>query len=167
MIVVDDFIKDSWILHAFSDVEMWQTLCDKGFGNYWNGQDILEYEGLKDVILEVYSTYWNKIQYTKFEYWVNITDARRVLEWHVDKDEEIAEKEERLVSPKIGAVWYGCPQRVSGGYLEIANQYENGEYDIERIEPVYNRLVIFDVSKTHRVAPIFEGTRYGLQINLW
>ena len=39
--------------------------------------------------------------------------------------------------------------------------------DIERIQPVYNRIVVFDVSKTHRVAPILSGTRYGLQVNLW
>jgi len=122
------------------------------------------HEAIGDYIWKLKNKFWSDRHWDHFEYWVNITDPRGGLDWHQDKDEDLAEQG-RLVCPKAGAVWYGFPHVVSGGYLEIIN--EEPESDVERIQPVYNRVVVFDVSKTHRVAPILFGTRYGFQVNLW
>ena len=165
MIVIDDFVKDQEILHYFSDIEIWTNLNKKSYNFYSSVHDKID-QSLADFIWKVKNQFWKYKKWEHFEYWVNITDPRHVLEWHVDKNEEIALKEDRLVCPQVGAVWYGFPHVVSGGYLEIINE-EDIQADIERIQPVYNRIVVFDVSKTHRVAPILSGTRYGLQVNLW
>ena len=51
-----------------------------------------------------------------------------------------------------------------GGYLEIERY--NGE--VERIEPKFNRLVIFDAGGSrHRVTQVSNGVRYAIAINLW
>ena len=164
MIVIDNFIKNPEILHYFSDIETWNKL-DNGSGNTWSGYRYDLDLPLADYILKVKDTFWKEKEWSSIEYWVNITNARQTLDWHEDKNEELAESEGTIIHPQAGAVWYGFPHVVLGGYLEIIN--DDLQPDLERIQPVYNRLVVFDVSKTHRVAPILSGTRYGLQVNLW
>ena len=43
--------------------------------------------------------------------------------------------------------------------------YEN--YPIERIKPVYNRMVIFDGSNLHRVSPVINGDRWTFAVDAW
>ena len=165
MIVIDDFVKDQKLLHYFSDIEVWNNLDAGEYSTYSCVHDKIS-KPLSTFIWKLKDRFWKYKNWKHFEYWVNITDARQTLDWHEDKNEELAETTGKIVHPQAGAVWYGFPHVVSGGYLEIINE-EDIQMDIERIQPVYNRIVVFDVSKTHRVAPILSGTRYGLQVNLW
>ena len=164
MIIIDDFIKDEYILDSFSDVELWNSL-DDGKYKTWDGMGYTPHDAIGDYIWHLKNKFWGDRTWDKFEYWVNITNETQTLDWHVDKDEALAE-EGKVVCPQIGAVWYGFPHKVWGGYLEIENTQEAG-IDIERIKPVYNRVVVFDVSQEHRVAPILAGNRYGMQVSLW
>jgi len=146
-----------------------------------------------------------------YEYWCNILQPTNHLNWHVDKDEDAYQKackdptvgnpDAAAPNPYVGAVYYGYPHRLRGGYLEILSgqdaqimdqpqeYYEqqmiqmaaavaansNGDDKdeilftphIERIEPIYNRLIWLNVSHWHRVAPITAGARFTFAVNLW
>ena len=39
--------------------------------------------------------------------------------------------------------------------------------EVERIEPLYNRMVWYNASHWHRVAPVTRGARFSLLVNLW
>ena len=86
-----------------------------------------------------------------------------------DKDEELWKQTGgkdggELVLPEIGTVYYPKDTKHEGGYLEI--ERANGE--VERIEPKFNRLVIFDAGGSrHRVTQVSNGVRYAIAINLW
>ena len=69
-----------------------------------------------------------------------------------------------LILPLIGTVYYPMSTEFEGGYLEI--ERANGE--VERIEPKFNRLVVFDAGGAkHRVTQVSNGVRYAIAINLW
>ena len=70
-----------------------------------------------------------------------------------------------IITPEIGTVFYPMSYRAfEGGYLEI--ERSNGE--VERIEPKFNRLVIFNAGEDkHRVTRVTNGVRYAIAINLW
>ena len=113
-----------------------------------------------------------------YEYWCNIVRPDSPLDWHVDKDEAEFSSHERLVTPYMGAVWYGFPHEFTGGgHLEIFPFHPTTIPDptivrdigdrVERISPHYNRLVFLNVSEWHRVAPITSGARYTLAVNVW
>jgi len=130
---------------------VWEDLADKVY------EQVFCREGLNDP----YSTE------VSLEYWCNILSPGNELEWHQDKDEKQYEKDPlNVICPKAGAVIYAYPHTVCGGYLEIEH-LSTHSIEIERIQPVYNRLVLFDVSKEHRVSKIWSGDRYGFQVNLW
>lgn len=38
---------------------------------------------------------------------------------------------------------------------------------VERTEAKYNRMVIMNVSKWHRVTPISSGARFAFAVNIW
>ncbi len=162
MIIIDDFIKDEKILKHFSYKETWDALDIEEEFTTWNGLDFIEDSILGDFIWEVKNKFWGDKTWSIFEYWINRTDSRFIVDWHVDKNEALAEEGD-IVSPQIGAVWYGYPHEIVGGYLEIST--DPGQ--LQRIKPVYNRIVVFDVTEYHRVSPVLNGTRYGLQLNLW
>ena len=170
MIVIDDFIKDKEILDSFLDMEWWKNL-DEGEGydkikklNPDFSSNNLTF--LEKLVKNLYINFWSNYTPNYFEYWANITNEHQILDWHQDKDEKLWELENKLSLPKVGAVWYGYPHKVWGGYLEIQNEDEAAP-DFERIQPLYNRVVVFDITKQHRVAPVLAGHRFGLQINLW
>ena len=116
------------------------------------------------------------------EYWCNILTPETPLQWHVDKDEELymESNNEVLRTPTMGAVYYGYPHIVQGGYLELLSfgAVENDDHsmhsvpedagrEIERIRPEYNRLVFLNVSMWHAVSPLWSGSRFTLAVNLW
>ncbi len=114
-------------------------------------------------------------EYDGTEYWTNIISTEekdlRLLPWHIDKDEYInsihinAGNDEGFVTPYIGSVYYAHKSLPIDGYLEISRGKELG--DIERIQPVPNRLVIFDSSVLHRVLPVESGIRRCFATNIW
>ena len=55
-------------------------------------------------------------------------------------------------------VYYGYPHKIKGGNLLLSTG--------QKIEPKYNRLVIFD-NTLHSVDTIKSGTRFALSLNFW
>ena len=109
-----------------------------------------------------------------FEYWTGIygpDQANKDLGPHYDKDElhwarTGGQEDGEVIRPVIGTVYYPKPMDIDGGYLEIFSKGEDNEP--ERIQPVYNRLVIFDAGNhKHRVTEVTRGIRYAIAINLW
>ena len=83
-----------------------------------------------------------------------------------DKDELHWKRtdQQEVITPVIGTVFYPRSTEHDGGYLEI--ERANGE--VERIEPKFNRLVIFNAGEDkHRVTRVTNGVRYAIAINLW
>lgn len=107
--------------------------------------------------------------YAGVEYWSNIMSMdgpRQDLPWHFDKDEHLFSKGDgKLVRPYIGSVYYAHTEIPEEGYLEIRRG--NNENDVERIQPVPNRLIIFDSGTVHRVTPITSGIRRCFATNVW
>ncbi len=163
MIVIDNFIKDENILNSFCNVDLWNTLSELRYENWYGEEDLNHEAALHNYISYLRETFWKDTEFNRLEYWANITNKIKGLDWHFDKDETLSKTTGEIKTPVTGAIWYGYPHKVAGGYLEIATD----EAQLERLKPVYNRLVLFDVAKVHRVSPILYGTRYGLQVNLW
>lgn len=169
--IVDNFMEDEELLQKLNNKALWKDLDNLDYNTYYpkDPPSTVWHEVIQCVI---HSPKLRLPNCKHFEYWCNLLDDRNSLDWHIDKNEEKAKKG-KYVSPKLGVVFYGYPHKIQGGYLEIDNTYEMPvgpiptRVDCERIEPLYNRVVVFDVSQEHRVAPVLKGTRYGLQINLW
>jgi Rps23 Pro-64 3,4-dihydroxylase Tpa1-like proline 4-hydroxylase len=171
MIVIDNYIKDKDLLDRLSDVDQWRLLDRDNYQNagnsyYYNvGEPSNIWEEVINLVFEDEVLGLKDYDFERFEYWGNVLDERRQLDWHQDKTEELFPRVKKLC--KVGVVLYCYPHKVWGGSLEIKNDYGLHE-ELDRVECVYNRLVLFDSgNKFHRVAPIFAGTRYGFQINLW
>ena len=178
MIIQDNFLHPHHeLIDDLSNLKNWQDLNNHatayaghldGDYSWWDG--ITEPNNVWEKLIKLI---WiktfniNVSEIAGFEYWCNQTYAGEELDWHQDKDEPLYEQKKTTVCPKISTVYYGFPHKVNGGYLEIAKEQEDNDIEVERIEPVYNRLVIFDPSFWHRVAPIRSGYRYGFQVNIW
>ena len=111
-----------------------------------------------------------------YEYWTNIVSIHTPLDWHFDMDRYEWEQNGNASFPTFGAVYYGYPHdSFRGGYLEImaGGLYEEWPShvggELERFRAEYNRLVVFNASKWHRVSPISfgEGFRVTFATNLW
>ena len=97
-----------------------------------------------------------------YEYWTNVLYPDKGLDWHVDPDEVLKSHTGEVRCPLYGCILYSNHENLSGGFLEIQHEDE-----LERIRPVPNRAVFFDVSKLHRVAPVLTGKRNALSVNVW
>ena len=168
MFVQDDFCRDSALLEALNDAAVWEAAVGKF--NWWSGW---QSQQPVDIWQQVIKGIWGGHEIVKsiagFEYWVNVLNAdsqkTNHLGWHVDKDEALHKRTGKTVCPIIGSVFYGFPHQLDGGFLE--NSLETTFTDVERIAPVYNRLIIFNVANQHRVSRVYKGTRYSFQVNLW
>jgi hypothetical protein len=108
------------------------------------------------------------------EYWTNIVKQGLDLDWHVDMDTHMWVTHQKLVVPTWGAVYYGYPHQFRGGYLELMVGGVNEEWsshvggELERLRADYNRLIVFNASKWHRVSPVTsQGDRITFAANLW
>ena len=175
MIVIDDFIQDQVFLDIISTDEtffgpngnfMW-------WNGWWNNEPITKKQHL---IKNIWAS--NSVpgisNLVGFEYWTGIygpDQANKDLGPHYDKDElhwarTGGQEGGEIIRPVIGTVYYPKPMGIDGGYLEIFSKGEDNEP--ERIQPVYNRLVIFDAGNhKHRVTEVTRGIRYAIAINLW
>ena len=67
-------------------------------------------------------------------------------------------------------MFYVIVEDVVGGFMELSDQESLIDIeisDLQRIQPVENRLVVFNPSFWHRVTRLARGKRLALQINLW
>lgn len=162
MIVIDNFITDETLLAGLQSDSMWENNIPYS----WIDRTDLFSCQQQSLWIELLKEIWGQIDpetnYAGVEYWSNGYINQNTLDWHKDKDEYIFNTIGNFVHPFIGSVWYGHTSKIVGGYLEIKR---NGE--LERIEPVPNRLVIFDSHSLHRVAPVITGTRRAIASNVW
>lgn len=166
MKVIDGFIRDAETLEAILTDGVWETLPQdtNWYSGWWNKEATNVWEVLVKKIWYAFP----EIEDAKgFEYWGNkIGDGdTRDLGVHKDKDEPLFEATGEVISPSIGAVYYPYPSSFEGGYLEI---YNNDDIDqMERIAPVFNRLVVFNPSNYHRVSTVYNGYRKAFVVNVW
>jgi hypothetical protein len=90
--------------------------------------------------------------------------VRDDLDWHHDRDEILYARTGEIRHPLAVAVLYCHEERAKGmGVLEVQQQGY-----IQEVDPVPNRLVIFDGTKLHRVAGgDLSKDRRSLCTNLW
>ncbi len=180
--IISNLIDDPRILQQLTDHREWFTCYEntRGAQTHWYEKDnppssIWEYLAIQmwkdQPILQ-------EEEFAGFEIWCNILTPEGPLTWHVDKDQILYEKSsgKELSLPLYGSVWYGYPHEFTGGYLELVNydtdtwpnSMENPDPDdMERIAAEYNRLIVFNASKFHRVSPIHSGARVTLAVNVW
>ena len=121
--------------------------------------------------------------------WENFT---KNLESITNKDEHIFDTENKIIAPMQSMVMWPFSHMVEGGYLEITKVSEKDivdekstpyksfdkfrcrkcdrsfeKFPIERIEPKFNRIAIFDGSYLHRVSPIEKGDRWTFAVDVW
>ena len=170
MYLRDNFLdSNSSLLKDLEDTKLWEELDDiqpPQTTRWWDGTGKID-SVWKELISKIWLTDTNRISFKCFEYWVNITDPRNSLDWHQDKDEFEYEESGKVVCPSTSTVFYGYPHKVKGGYLEINEVGKDNHVEIERINPIYNRIVVFNPSRVHRVSKIYSGKRYGFQVNIW
>ena len=168
MYIQDDFCPDKKILLELSKPSVWQSMVGKSC--WWDGWWKSDSRNIWEHIIKmIWLPRGVENHISGFEYWCNILSADdknlNHLGWHRDKDEKLKEDTGKIISPLVGTIFYGFPHELEGGFLEIS--CEDTFTDIERIFPKYNRIIIMDVSKQHRVSRIYKGKRFGFQINLW
>lgn len=166
MFIQDGFCQDRGLLERLAAESAWSALKRL---NWWDGWWVTP---ARNVWEEAIEAIWRRQagiekQIAGFEYWANTLAAgdTTYLGWHHDKDEVLYRETGRVVSPSTGTIYYAFPHQVVGGYLEISK--DDSLTDIERIEPVFNRLVIFNAAQWHRVSKVYAGTRRAFLANLW
>lgn len=170
LLVIDNFLKsDDPMLSAIQSDHLWEynrakfTFMEshQPAGNIW--------ERMAKKIWESVSPHGVlPPQYAGIEYWANeysMEGDRQHLGWHSDKDEHLFDTTRITKSPYVGSVYYCHRTLPADSYLEIRRG--EGDNNIERVQPVPNRLVIFNSSVQHCVTPITAGLRRGFATNIW
>jgi hypothetical protein len=163
MIIIDDFLAEDEFKHEMTADRNWQSSLSY---HWFEGQAKEEDSHWIKFCNYVWNyTHIPQFDYAGFEYWTNLMSAERrpVLDWHYDHDEHLYDTTGKMLTTNLGLVYYCHNKMPKGGYLEI----DRGNDELERIQPVPNRLIIFDPSIPHRVAPITEGERRTLACNIW
>ena len=162
MKIIDNFLpKHIWELFSRPDI--------------WDGKHQAFWEigkKPKNLFNQISYEIWKKyIEQTKtsaygIETWTNqsIGPNESPLGWHTDKDEELYERTEEMAHPIYGAVLYGHTETPKGGLLQIGG--EDGEEDVF-VEPIPNRLILFNPSVRHKVCSLQSGYRRTMATNLW
>lgn len=160
MIVVDNFVRDVFLLHELRNDQHWQ----RNIPYTWYDKDTEQIDiwiKLARFIWNFNHQFQNLGEYEGFEMWTQCIESRG-LDWHRDKDEYLKKHNNELVTPLIGSIWYAHTDQIIGGNLQIHN-----DSGIQTIHPVPNRLVIFDVSQRHRVTFTNSGHRRSVMFNVW
>lgn len=169
MYLKDNFLEpESELLKDLTDPSIWEELDEVNFpalSQFWDGTGELD-----NVWKRLINKIWGELDpstFGCFEYWANITSPDMPLDWHQDKNEMEYILNGKTICADTSTVFYGYPHKVEGGYLEINEVGKNDNVETERIKPKYNRIVVFDPSRWHRVMPVKSGLRYGFQVNIW
>eukprot|EP00977_Amphora_coffeiformis_P011607 scaffold2782_cov182-Amphora_coffeaeformis.AAC.37 len=172
--IQSQYIQDEARLNELRDLTLWKE-CSQA-DSFWMDAHQRPQNVWEELALEIWASREISQKAVGYEYWCNELEPDYPLTWHIDKDEILFKNKDILSTPTLGAVYYGYPHVVQGGYLEILKPTgidpiyvhpENAGGQVERIYPEYNRLVILNVSGWHRVSPISFGQRYALAVNLW
>jgi hypothetical protein len=169
MLLLDGFIKEgSGVSHKLEDATAWQSLPrDTAWLSIEDYNNSRNWSVWTDIIQKMYGHLPLEVKdkIKGFEYWGNQIAGYDSLPWHQDKDEHVFASSGETVSPNIGFVYYPYEDLFTGGYLEVA---VNDDFDeIERIQPKFNRLIMFDPSQYHRVSRVHTGSRRAFIVNVW
>ena len=175
MLLIDDFLPEGDLKTSMESEELWKESLPLSW--YECGKEIKDYK--EQFCQHVWTNYFftNKpVEITGWEYWSHSMNAKgdyKDLGFHVDSDiyqqlvsEEVEQQmiaEGKAKVPKHGFIYYAHKELPEGGYLEVKREHG----DLERIQPVPNRLIIFDPSCIHRVTRVTKGVRRSLVCNLW
>jgi hypothetical protein len=180
--VISNLIDDPDLLHQLTNHREWFSCYEntRGSRTHWYEKDTPPSSIWEYLAIQMWQDQpiLKGQEFAGFEIWCNILTSEGPLTWHVDKDQILFEQSggTQLNLPLYGSVWYGYPHDFEGGFLEITNwdtdtwpegMDEPDPTVIERIEAEYNRLVVFNASKFHRVSPIHSGARLTLAVNAW
>jgi len=168
MLVYDGFLKDARLLEVLRDENMWGKVPAYSWWNGWWRSP--PSNPLEETIQRVWQGQIAETEIAGFEYWFNALTDRKGLNWHRDCDEVLRRREGRYVCPTLGNVLYVIVEDVVGGFMELSDRtslIELESSELERIQPVENRLVVFNPSFWHRVSRLASGKRLALQVNLW
>lgn len=168
MRINDNIVKDPELLRAVSDPE---ALTKLGTYNWWDGWWRSD---PRNVFEELIQLLWSDLELPEtvagFEYWNNVNQATGGVGWHRDCDEKLRAASGRVISPKVGHIYYMHAENLSGGFLEISvaqNMSLIALENLERIRPQKNRVIFFDPSLLHRVSPVHAGLRHAFLANVW
>jgi hypothetical protein len=170
MLVIDNFLhEDDPLLFDIQHDRYWVNTLPYNFMDK-DAEPKNIWEQMVNRIWDTVSSYGVlPLEYDGVEYWNNIMSipgSRQDLPWHFDKDEYLYNGGiGELRTPYVGSVYYAHKQMPTEGYLEI--QRGEGEGDVERLEPMPNRLIIFDSGTIHRVTHITSGLRRCFATNIW
>lgn len=183
MIVIDNFLTEPSAVVAIDKSPFWE---DKSF--YWRK---LDYKGWEEYGEDKATTIGSYIvdrmlqeesivnEFPMFsaigyEYWPTVllpgmdvdedeNGDRYSLAIHADYDVVKAVETGELSFPMFGAILYFDNHNVEGGLLRV---WEN-ENTYREVEPVHNRLVVFESHKPHGVTEVTRGIRKSIAINFW
>lgn len=177
MFIYDNLLPEGDLKTSMESEELWKENLPLSW--YECGKEIKDYK--EQFCQHVWTNYFftpTPVEITGWEYWSHSMNAEgdyKDLEFHSDSDiinygqdmsEEIEQQwisEGKAKVSKNGFIYYAHKELPEGGYLEIKR--EHGE--LERIQPVPNRLIIFDPSCIHRVVSVTKGVRRSFVCNLW
>ena len=171
LIVIDNFLDTESDTYkkvksekSWSDGKKFAGISNKAFG--WMNKDGTPSNAFEEVSVKIwrYAKNYMPFEYDGMEYWYNQLDKGQSLPTHQDKDEALHQKTGELVHPVIRAVYYCHKELPTGGFLQIERERSR---ELERIQPVPNRLVVFDSSNYHSVSEIRHGVRRHLATNIW
>ena len=170
MIIIDNFIKDPRLLAEIQSDSNWQGALPYSWFDSCGSPPSNVWERVTAMIWSTVGKDFGEVpdSFDGVEYWSNIMSVggrQQDLPWHFDKDEAHCAVTGELISPYVGSVYYAHTGLPDEGYLEMRRG--DGEGDVERIQPVSNRLVIFDSAKVHRVTPVTGGMRRCFATNIW
>ncbi len=159
MVVIDNFLNKK-TLKQLNNINLWKEYSFNKTNKYfWIGKKHKSKNIFESIIIDKIFKKINKEIIKKSvccQYWINF--LKDDLDWHVDKDETIWKEKSILKKSVKNVVYYGYPHQIKGGDLLLHNG--------QKIEPKYNRLVVFD-NTPHAVDNITFGTRVALSVNFW
>lgn len=174
--ITDNFITNGYLLQRLQNESLWKE-CADDVPRWWDGKSVP-----KNIWEELSKMIWFERPEFKsavgIEYWCNIIVAEQgYLPWHIDKDEDAFHESNKLITPIMGSVFYGFNHtgKFVGGKLQLIDAdvsddpfvYDSTKSDeVVHIDPIFNRMLIFNASKWHRVS-ITSGTgaRYTFAAN--
>lgn len=172
--ITDNFIKHQDFLQKLQDAKLWEA-CDKEETRWFDHKNSEPQNIWEEISKQIWKDRPEFETAVGFEYWCNIVTEKRDLTWHIDKDEAELTQNDVLITPLMGSVYYGFPHHFEGaGELQLVDADATGNplvFDTTRrdevvaIEPIFNRMILFNASKWHKVTPITSGKRYSLAVN--
>jgi len=173
MIIFDDFLPVSDLRENLTKDSFWDSI--ESFPIEW----VDFRKEPSNPMEELCKLVWNEVVGIKqnidgWEYWAHYftSQGKNRMNFHRDNDldyyvtpevEEEMVKNGEIRAADKGFIYYAHQSLPEGGYLELKRKND----ELERIEPVPNRLIVFDPSMQHRVTTVKRGVRRSLVSNLW